>query len=38
MTAATIRAHLDMIRSHGQHEYAEWARANYWRIVGEYLR
>lgn len=38
LTAETIRAHLEMMRSHGQHEYAEWVRVWYWSILGEYLQ
>lgn len=37
LTAATIRAHIEMMRSFGQHEYAESARAFYWDLLGEYL-
>ena len=38
LTTTTIRAHLDYMRSFGQYEYAEHARAFYWRLLGPYLK
>lgn len=38
LTADTIRAHIEMMRSHGQHEYAEAARRWYWQLLGAYLK
>ena len=38
MTTETLRAHIQMMESHGQHEYAKAARAWYWALLGPYLR
>ena len=37
MTAATIRAHIDMMRD-ADPAYAAAARAWYWALLGQYLR
>lgn len=37
ITTATIAAHIAMMRSHGQDEYADYARGWYWNLLGPYI-
>lgn len=37
ITIATIAAHIAYLRQFDP-EYAEWARANYWQMLGPYLQ